>query len=447
MKKLTRKFILILMILIPLSIFSIKELSIAQAVTKYQYPSIHQNVRVKLDGHILNFDVSPIIIDGRTLVPFRVILETLGAKVGWHEDTRTVTAIKDDLIIELKIDSVEALLNKEKIDLDVPAMIKDGRTLIPVRFIAEALGCTVDWDVNSRTVMITSPSIGEISMDREFSFQGIGIGDTEGKIINILGEPARKDLSKYGFKWYIYNGDYSKYIQVGIKNNRVVGIYTNASNWESKEGIKIGTRKREVNNRYGTALTGIKKGNTIYKLESSEADTYLIDDYYVTIFYDFHRGNTVTAILLIEKETEEALNSFFGKTSSELKKSYERQIFDLANAIRARFNKAQYRWDDKISSLAREHSKDMADKNYFSHENLKGKSPFDRMEDNNIDFTRAAENIAAGQPNAIFAHENWMNSKGHRQNILGECEVLGVGVYFGGKYKIYYTQNFCTISN
>lgn len=418
----------------------------AQQAQVYGYKTYSKNVVIEIDGEILKLDVQPMIVDDRTLVPFRKILEALGAKVDWYGETRKVTAIKDNLVIELRIDNKVALINKEATELEVPAMIVEGRTLIPARFIAEALGCSVDWNGNTRTVSIDT-LIEKNSNKKEFSFQGIVIGDSEDKVIEALGSPPRKDLSKYGFTWYIYNGDYSKYIQIGIKDNKVVGIYTNARNWKSDKKITIGSTKKEVNSKYSNPLSGIKKGNTIYNLDTSQGDTYLIDDYYITIFYDKYNDNTVTAVLLIEKETEETLNSFFGEPSYELRKSYERQSIDLANAIRARHNKPAYIWDENISSVARKHSQDMGDRNYFSHQNPDGKSPFDRIENNNLKFIMAAENIAAGQPSAIIAHENWMNSEGHRKNILGDCKKMGVGVYLGGSYHIYYTQNFYTPKN
>lgn len=422
-------------------------ISLAQVTMSNQNVLVSKDVRVKLDGHLLNFDVNPMIINNRTLVPFRRILEALGSEVGWNGLTRTVTATKDSLNIKLKIDSKDAFINEEKTELDVPATIVNGRTLIPARFISEALGCEVGWDNTTRTVMISRSKIDMKNSNNEFIVQGITIGDPATKVINTLGEPSRKDSSKYGFKWYIYNDDYSKYIQVGISDEKVVGIYTNAVGWESKKGVKTGITQSVVQNTYGESLTGITKGNTIYKLDNTQSDTYLIDDYYTTIFYDLYRESTVTAVLLIKKETEEALDSYFGGKSDELKVSFERQILDLANAVRVKNKKEDFEWDDEISKVAREHSKDMAQNNYFSHVNLEGESPFKRMEDEDIKYVMAAENIAAGQPSAIFAHEGWMNSMGHRKNILGDCKRLGVGVSFGGTYKVYYTQNFFTPKN
>ena len=90
-------------------------------------------------------------------------------------------------------------------------------------------------------------------------------------------------------------------------------------------------------------------------------------------------------------------------------------------------------------------SADMAAKDFFSHVNPQGEDVGDRLKAGGISYRIAAENIAMGQTSAIFAHEDWMNSKsGHRQAILGDATHLGVGVHLGGPYHTYYTQVFYT---
>lgn len=97
------------------------------------------------------------------------------------------------------------------------------------------------------------------------------------------------------------------------------------------------------------------------------------------------------------------------------------------------------------AAAGREHSKDMAVNNYFAHDNKNGESPFDRMERYGIVYRSAAENIAAGYMDAFRVHAGWMNSAGHRANVMNsKLERLGVGVYAGGSYGLYYTQNFYT---
>lgn len=277
------------------------------------------------------------------------------------------------------------------------------------------------------------------------SIFGIRIGDLEEKVLEKLGEPARKDASKYGFQWYIYNKDYSRYLQVGIYEGRVVGLFTNSLQWHREGKGNIGSNKEEIISLYGEPLSSLKKGNTIYHLNSPEENyTYLINDTYGTFFFDLHDNNRVTAIQLIDKNIEENLQSFYGVATEELRISFEKQLFDLANSSRVRFGLLPLQWEEKAAIAARKQSIDMGKRNFFSHENPDGEGPSDRLDKEGISWRKSGENIAAGQTSAIFAHENWMNSLGHRENILGDFERLGVGVYFGGEYRTYYTQKFFT---
>ena len=115
---------------------------------------------VEINDKALGFDVPPQIINGRTMVPMRKIFEELGASVVWNAADRTVDAEKNGKNIHMKIDSpnMQIWTGKEKTDivLDAPASIIDGRTLVPVRAIAEAFDCRVLWDGNTKLVSITT---------------------------------------------------------------------------------------------------------------------------------------------------------------------------------------------------------------------------------------------------------------------------------------------------
>ncbi len=117
-------------------------------------PKAGDAIRVVLDGQMLQFDVPPVIENDRTLVPLRVIFEALGADVEWNGETQTVTAKRSDTEIKLIIGG-EAYVNGQAVELDVPAKIIEDRTLVPLRFVSEALGCQVDWDGVTRTVSIS----------------------------------------------------------------------------------------------------------------------------------------------------------------------------------------------------------------------------------------------------------------------------------------------------
>src|SRR6056297_3428344 len=116
----------------------------------------NQEIRVVVDGDSISFDVPPIIINGRALVPLRAIFEALGVNPVWHSPTQTVTAQKDSKTVELTIDSHQAIVDGQVVELDVPGTIIDGRTIVPARFIAEALDAKVNWDAANRIVIVTS---------------------------------------------------------------------------------------------------------------------------------------------------------------------------------------------------------------------------------------------------------------------------------------------------
>lgn len=117
---------------------------------------------VFLDGKQLSFDVPPTLDNGRTLVPLRGIFEALGAEVQWDGATQTVTATKGNTTIKLTVGG-QAYKNGQPITLDVPAKIINGRTLVPLRFVSEALGASVKWDGSTQTITIASqPAINGI---------------------------------------------------------------------------------------------------------------------------------------------------------------------------------------------------------------------------------------------------------------------------------------------
>ena len=113
-------------------------------------------ITVFLNGEQLVFDVQPTLEDGRTLVPMRVIFEALGAQVTWDNETFTAVAVKDNTIIAMTVDDNILFKNGEVTELDVPARLVDGRTLVPVRAVSEGLGADVQWDNETWTVHITT---------------------------------------------------------------------------------------------------------------------------------------------------------------------------------------------------------------------------------------------------------------------------------------------------
>ena len=106
-------------------------------------------------GKAATTDVAPIIVNDRTMLPSRFVAENLGATVTWDAEARKATIAGNGVTIELIIDSDIAYVNGEAVTLDSPAFIRNDRTYTPVRFIAEALGATVEWDAATRQAIIT----------------------------------------------------------------------------------------------------------------------------------------------------------------------------------------------------------------------------------------------------------------------------------------------------
>lgn len=117
-------------------------------------------ITVKVDGKALKLDQPPVIQDGRTLVPLRAIFEALGAQVQWDAEAQSVIAEKRLDIISLVIGDNKLNINGDEKTLDVPAQIIEGRTMVPVRAISEAFGAKVDWNAATGTVTVDSVQTG-----------------------------------------------------------------------------------------------------------------------------------------------------------------------------------------------------------------------------------------------------------------------------------------------
>jgi len=119
------------------------------------------HIRIFIDGQELELDVAPRISGGRTLVPMRAIFEEFGLTVNWNEEDRTVTGEGVGLIVKFGIDSNQATVNGLVHTLDTPAMIVDGRTMVPLRFLSEVLGYNVVWVGDSQMILLSKEPIIE----------------------------------------------------------------------------------------------------------------------------------------------------------------------------------------------------------------------------------------------------------------------------------------------
>lgn len=120
---------------------------------KYTYTN---EIKVFVDGERVGFDQHPVIVNDRTLVPLRAIFEALGATVGWNHDEMTATGEKDGVVVSIRIESDVLVKNGQNTALDSPAILVNNRTMVPVRAISEAFGNDVEWNGETREIIINT---------------------------------------------------------------------------------------------------------------------------------------------------------------------------------------------------------------------------------------------------------------------------------------------------
>lgn len=163
-------------------------------------------ITVIIDGNPIEFDVPPMIINDRTMVPMRATLESLGADVNWDDSSKTAIGTAPGICVQIPINSDTIYRSTIKIPTDTPATIIDGRTLIPLRVVSECFGRNVSYDASTRTVTITNKNlIGNCPWNDKYTYYG--------ELLN--GQP-----NGYG---ELYNNITGQIGQMGIyKNNQIL---------------------------------------------------------------------------------------------------------------------------------------------------------------------------------------------------------------------------------
>lgn len=368
---------------------------------------------------------------------------------------------------------------------ELPATLEYRGTLyVPLSLIGRHLNKPVGWDSATNSAWVgqapaptsqpasapasAKPAVADIpaataTAESANSLFGLTLGMPSADVIKRLGAPARKEPSALGYEWWIYNSDPARYLQVGIASEKVVDLYSNAP--QVKLGnVSIGTtltsleRQHDVQNVVAFSYMGAQVQITNQKQQRP----LVMKEGTPCIFYlDKLSGDKVTAIRIID--TKMLLRGGFYETKwtyqgaapdfdppalsvkdrERVNAAFERQVLDLVNVSRYRFKLPALQWNEKAAEVARTHSLDMETHDFFDHISATtGSDPFDRLKQAHIRYSLAGENIAAGYPDAIEAHEGWMNSPGHRKNVLEKGFThLGVGVV-----SDYYTETFLTPS-
>jgi copper amine oxidase domain-containing protein len=228
-----------------------------------------------------------------------------------------------------------------------------------------------------------------------------------------FGEPDRIEMGIYGLQWYIYHKDYSCFLMAAVSDGVVCGYYTNSA------GFEIDGR--------------------------AKADTCCGDwDPDIKLYRDKLDGDKVYAVFVVWEESKQSIDT----TEREFLGIQARENFDVTNAFRVKKGLNPLLWDEIAAEAARLHAIDMGKKDYFSHISLDGRTPIDRyLRLCPVAWRAWGENISAGREFGIDHFDAWLNSEGHRENLLSDkFKYLGVGAAYceESTYRYYFGQTFIT---
>jgi uncharacterized protein YkwD len=301
-------------------------------------------------------------------------------------------------------------------------------------------------------------STNELISTDERPTQGVStfIGKTVEEWTKVYGKPSRIDPTPYGYEWWIYNQDYKTYMQVGVEENTIVTIFVMGEEVDIFP-YQIGQKVEDIYQfTFVETEHVVELPSGTYRFELSEEDIntrplIALGDIYAQLYIDkftstlssvrFLNGKTLVKQHPYEMvyrgellEADPLTEEMWKKVES----GTEQQIFELTNIIRQRFQLDPLLWDEKTAEVAYNHSVDMYESDFFSHESPESGTLFDRLKTADILFSLAGENIAAHYTDGPAVVEGWLNSKGHREIMLNEDFThIGVGVY-----QQYFTQNY-----
>lgn len=213
---------------------------------------------------------------------------------------------------------------------------------------------------------------------------------------------------------------------------------------EVVEGVTVGTDSRsDVTSLLGVPVDSVEVRGSKYLFDDSgEYEVFNVENRFLFVFYDKHKNDIVRAIYWIDRNTY-IENPSYLDGEIELRGYFEDSMVDLINSTRLQEGLGNLNYDVMMNEVARKHSENMIEHRFFDHTDSEGFTVSDRVREGGYRVSLVGENLAYGQLNAMFAHENLMNSLGHRENILNkDYSYVGVGVAFSEENVPYFTVIF-----
>lgn len=231
-----------------------------------------QNISVVVDGQPVVFTgVGPQKVGGRVLVPLRGVMEKLGAYVGWQPATRTVTANKSGVDLTLQLGNRNATVNGRTVLLDVPPQEYRGSTMVPLRFVGEALGAEVKWDNATYTVNITTGTT--VTDPNQYTPPTTNTNNNT--------NPANVSITSFDVdrNGTLRGGEELRFTLVGTPKGdatlSIPGVIQELKMTETQAGVYVGSFKvpanSPINISKANAVARLKVGNTERMIQSGTA--------------------------------------------------------------------------------------------------------------------------------------------------------------------------------
>ncbi|RUL55931.1 CAP domain-containing protein [Lysinibacillus antri] len=288
--------------------------------------------------------------------------------------------------------------------------------------------------------------------------QGVStlIGNNSKVLLEQYGEPKRIDASAYGYEWWVYNDHPGQFIMFAVDEEVITQVYTSGPSIDISP-YKIGQSLSDIYRMTIISSEVVAKINdNIYTFTMSEDDmnTRILtkfDDIFAQLYIDSEQG-ILSGIRYTDSKSLVMLRpyemSFVGELLSppnptsylieESNKASAYQLHDLLNEFRFQNNIPSIENDQEVSTLAMQHSEDMYSQSYLSHESPTKGSLKDRLDEVNILYKDAEENIATAYNDSIEAVHGWLNSSAHREYMMdNRFTHVGSGVFIN-----YYTHIF-----
>lgn len=307
----------------------------------------------------------------------------------------------------------------------------------------------------------SEPQVLQDALPRPKTGLSTFIGKKSGNLLKLYGEPNRYDETVFGYEWWVYNDDVNKFVMFGVQDGVITQVYTSGASLDVTP-YKIGQTLNDIYRMtiIDSEVTAVI-GDNMYTFTLSEEDmnTRILtkfEDIFAQLYMDNENGK-LSGVRYIDSKTlvmhRPYEMTFVGKlltspspTSYLIEESNQAsatQLYDLLNEFRAQNNIPLIDDEQKISLVAMQHSEDMYSQNYLSHDSPTNGSLKERLDEEEIAYEEAEENIATAYIDSIEAAHGWLNSKGHREFMLDE-KFTNVG---SGVFMNYYTQIFVQQEN